>query len=375
MNDQGNAVTKLFLCTVHATLRQARVPSARRPWTRGSLLALALLTSGASAHTGKPGDPLYRLARSQGTTAAELVRLNRLPSTEHNTGQALQLPGEAPAEPSVAAQAGPLVGLTVVAPTTLRMGDAFVLRLRGSRAAQARVRFPSEVGEDVRRPNEPLRPIAFGNEFVVLGRVVLGKSTPLVYDIEVGGEHLRGKVEVDPLPQPLQRLNLPASLSSKLQDPARKAEEAAMERAYLRRTPQAWFRPFQPAVNVRWQSTAFGQPRIYVMGGPVQYHYGIDYPALAGTAVTAMNDGTVVLVGQFPVRGGLVVIDHGAGVSSLYFHQGKLLVREGERVRRGQKIGEVGTTGLSTGPHLHLEVRVRGEATDPAEWFNHLWPR
>lgn len=368
-------MTKLFLCAVHATLHLARVRSARRPWTRGSLLALALLTSGTGAYTVKPGDTLYRLARSQGTTVAELVRLNRLPSTELNVGQTLQLPGEEPAEPPVAAQTGPLVGLTVVAPTTLRMGDAFVLRLRGSRAAQARVRFPSEVGEDVRRPNEPLRPVAFGNEFVVLGRVVLGKSTPLVYDIQVGGEHFRRKVEVGSLPQPLQRLNLPASLSSKLQDPARQAEEAALERAYLRRTPRAWSKPFQPAVNVQGQSTAFGQPRIYVMGGSVQYHYGIDYPAPAGTAVTAMNDGTVVLVGQFPVRGGLVVIDHGAGVSSLYFHQGKLLVREGEHVRRGQKIGEVGTTGLSTGPHLHLEVRVRGEATDPAEWFNHLWPR
>jgi murein DD-endopeptidase MepM/ murein hydrolase activator NlpD len=75
------------------------------------------------------------------------------------------------------------------------------------------------------------------------------------------------------------------------------------------------------------------------------------------------------------VRGNLVVIDHGAGLVSLYFHQSRLNVRVGDRVTRGQKIGEVGTTGLSAGPHLHLEMRVRGEATDPADWTNRLWPR
>ena len=131
----------------------------------------------------------------------------------------------------------------------------------------------------------------------------------------------------------------------------------------------------QPAVNVRAQSSAFGQPRTYVAGGPVQYHYGTDYPAPAGTAVTAVNDGTVVIAGRYPVRGGLVVIDHGAGLVSMYFHQSKVLAKVGQKVRRGDKIGEVGSTGLSAGAHLHLEMRVRGEATNPAGWMNRIWPR
>jgi murein DD-endopeptidase MepM/ murein hydrolase activator NlpD len=339
------------------------------------LLMLALLTGVAGAYTVKPGDTLYSLARSQGMTVTELMQLNRLTSTALEVGQALRLPGEVPVQTPGAVRTAPLVGLTVIPPAMLQMGDAFVLRLSGPRAAQATVRFLSEMGEDIQSPGETLQPVASGNEFIVLGRAALGKSTPLVYDIQVGEERLRQRVEISPRPQPLQRLNLPASLSRKLEPSSRKAEDAAVEQIYLRRTPRAWSKPFQPAVNVRVQSTAFGQPRTYVAGGPVQYHSGIDYPAPAGTAVTAVNDGTVMLAEEFPVRGGLVVIDHGAGVSSLYFHQSKLLVRVGQHVQRGQKIGEVGTTGLSTGPHLHLELRVRGTATDPAGWMNRLWPQ
>lgn len=159
-------------------------------------------------------------------------------------------------------------------------------------------------------------------------------------------------------------------------DPARAAEDALVEKAYARRTPQVWSRPFAPALNgVAPTSSSFGQPRTYVAGGPVAYHFGTDYPAKAGTPVLAVNDGTVVIAGRYPVRGGLVVIDHGAGVVSLYFHQSRVTAKVGQRVKRGDKVGEVGSTGLSAGPHLHLEIRVRGEGTNPAGWVGRLWPR
>lgn len=255
------------------------------------------------------------------------------------------------------------------------MGDAFVLHLSGPRAGQATVSFPSEVGEDVRRPNEVLTPIGAAGEYVVPGRVVLGKTTPAVYEVRVGGDLVRGSIPVTGLGQTVQHLNLPPAISRKLEDPGRKAEDAAVEKAYALRTPQAWTKPFRPAAQVGAQSSAFGQPRTYVAGGPVQYHYGTDYPARVGTPVTAVNDGTVILAGKYPVRGGLVVIDHGAGVTSLYFHQSKVIVKPGQKVTRGQKLGEVGSTGLSAGPHLHLEIRVRGEGTAPAGWMNRIWPK
>lgn len=337
------------------------------------LTAAALLSGVAGAYTVKPGDTLYRLALTFQTTVAELQRLNQLSTTTLEVGQVLRLPGES-AQPTPVSAAASVSGVTITAPAGLRMGDAFVLRLSGPQAAQATVRFLSEQGEDVRLPAEALVPTMVDGQGFVLGRLVLGKATPLVYEVQVGAEVRRGSIPVSSLAQTTQRLNLPPSLARKLEDPARQAEDAAVERAYALRTPAAWTRPFQPAAAVRAQSSAFGQPRVYVAGGPVQYHYGTDYPVGAGTPVTAVNDGTVVVAGMYPVRGGLVVIDHGAGVTSLYFHQRRVTVQVGQRVVRGQQVGEVGSTGLSTGAHLHLEVRLRGEATDPAGWMNRLWP-
>lgn len=358
------------------------------------LLLAALLSASASAYTVKKGDTLYSLARASGVSVNELLRLNGLSSPELRVGQVIRLPGEAaPSSTSVPKPAAPpapglqlptvatsahvlnLPGVTITAPKSLRMGDGFVLRLSGERAGETTVRFPSEVGEDVRQPNEELRPVGAAGEYVVPGRVVLGKETPVVYEVRLGNSVVKGQIPVRGLGQPTQHLNLPPSVSKVLVDPARAAEDAAVEQAYNRRTPQAWTKPFAaPLANVKRVSSGFGQPRTYVKGGKVAYHYGTDYPAPVGTPILAVNDGTVVMAGKYPVRGGLVVIDHGAGVVSLYFHQSKVVVKAGQQVTRGQKVGEVGTTGLSAGPHLHLEIRVRGEATVPAGWMGRLWP-
>ncbi|WP_198170591.1 LysM peptidoglycan-binding domain-containing M23 family metallopeptidase [Deinococcus arboris] len=357
---------------------------------RTALLAALLLVGGAAAYTVKPGDTLYSIARRSGTTVEALVRLNSLKGTTLEVGQTLQLPGAAAPTPAPPARPAPLpaaqlaptpstvriAGVNITVPASLRMGEAFVLRLSGARAGQATVRFPSEVGEDVRQPAEALKPIGAAGEYAVPGRVVLGKTTPVVYEVTLDGALVRGRIPVNSLEQPIQHLNLPARISGVLQDPARQAEDALVEKAYARRTTQAWTRPFAPALEgVRPTSSSFGQPRTYVAGGPVAYHFGTDYPARSGTPVLAVNDGTVVIAGRYPVRGGLVVIDHGAGVTSLYFHQSRVTAKVGQKVSRGDKLGEVGTTGLSAGPHLHLEIRVRGEGTNPAGWMNRLWPK
>ncbi|CAM4428702.1 LysM peptidoglycan-binding domain-containing M23 family metallopeptidase [Deinococcus marmoris] len=363
------------------------------------LLAFSLLFSVAGAYTVKKGDTLYSIARANNTSVNSIVRLNTLKGTTLEVGQELRIPGVAPT-PRAATSSAPatskpalpaplpaeqltptaptssIAGVTVRVPQSLRMGEAFTVQLSGARAAQATVRFPSEVGEDVRMPNEVLKPIGAAGEYVVLGRVVLGKTTPVVYEVNLGGELIRGRIPVVGLDQPIQHLNLPARVSGVLQDPGKAAEDAAVNKAYMLRTPQVWTRPFAPALaKAKATSSSFGQPRTYVAGGEVAYHFGTDYPAPVGTAVLAVNDGKVILAGKYPVRGGLVLIDHGAGVTSLYFHQSKIVVKAGQTVRRGQKLGEVGTTGLSAGPHLHLEMRVRGEGTHPTNWVDRLWPR
>lgn len=225
----------------HAVSPQPR-PSARNAaLLRRSFLVAALRAGTAGAFTVT----LYRLAQAHGTTVTELSRLNSLTGTILEVGQSLRLPGEGTPVGSAATPAAPpgvpsrSSGRAVSAPVTLRMGDAFVLCLSGPRAGQATVRFPGEVGEDARLPGGRLTPIAKGSEFLVLGLVVLGKSTPLEYEIQVGEEVVRGRIPITGLAQPLQRLNLLPSVLSKLDDPPRKAEDAAVEQAYARRTAQA----------------------------------------------------------------------------------------------------------------------------------------
>jgi murein DD-endopeptidase MepM/ murein hydrolase activator NlpD len=97
-----------------------------------------------------------------------------------------------------------------------------------------------------------------------------------------------------------------------------------------------------------------------------RFHTGLDFPAAPGVAVTAAAAGRVTFAG--PSSGGwgnLVVIAHGSGVRTMYAHLSRVSVRVGQRVAAGTRVGRVGSSGNSTGPHLHFEVRVRGAAVDP----------
>ena len=212
------------------------------------------------------------------------------------------------------------------------------------------------------------------------GGVPLGSETStLPLDISLTDEFnrvttLSRTVAVAADPRGTEVLNLsPEVLSSST--PENKAlEEATLEAAYAKGAPYpAWRRPFMLPVD-GITTSSFGASRQYGPGGNISYHQGADLAAPEGTPVHATNVGTVRVAGFYPIKGGLVVIDHGGGIVSLYFHQSKILVRAGEAVRRGQVIGEVGTTGLSTGPHLHWEMRVDELATNPLGWVGKVVP-
>jgi len=103
--------------------------------------------------------------------------------------------------------------------------------------------------------------------------------------------------------------------------------------------------------------------------GEMTRHDGIDFAAPVGTPIHAAAGGVVVLAEHHPVWGNVVEIDHGAGLLTRYAHASRLLVSSGALVKRGQKIAEVGTTGRSTGPHLHFEVHSNGVAQNPAKFL------
>jgi murein DD-endopeptidase MepM/ murein hydrolase activator NlpD len=94
-------------------------------------------------------------------------------------------------------------------------------------------------------------------------------------------------------------------------------------------------------------------------------HEGIDLGAAYGTPIGAAAAGTAIYAGWLGGYGNLTVIDHGGGLSTVYGHQSHIGVSVGQHVEQGEIIGNIGSTGHSTGPHLHFEVRVNGQAVDP----------
>jgi murein DD-endopeptidase MepM/ murein hydrolase activator NlpD len=141
------------------------------------------------------------------------------------------------------------------------------------------------------------------------------------------------------------------------------ADNRAIVKSYAKANGAPQFtRPF---VRPRGAITStFGEWRTFNDGHRAQ-HLGIDLAAHEGAKVAAINDGTVVFVGETFLAGNVVVIAHGAGISSLYFHLSRPTVAEGDAVTQGQEIGRAGHTGRTTGPHLHLSIHVESGMVDP----------
>lgn len=178
---------------------------------------------------------------------------------------------------------------------------------------------------------------------------------------------LNGRLKVEPRRFREQRLSLPPTMVDL--DPATReralAESEALRTAYRTITPERlWRGPFTRPVAGTGPGSGFGARRI-INGKPRAPHAGADYSAPAGTPVVAANAGRVALVGDFFFPGRLVVLDHGLGLHTLYFHLEAVGVTQGEQVERGQTIGTVGTTGRSTGPHLHFAVQLGPARVDP----------
>lgn len=109
--------------------------------------------------------------------------------------------------------------------------------------------------------------------------------------------------------------------------------------------------------------------RIHPILGYSRFHAGLDFGAGYGTPIRAADTGTVIFAGWYAGYGNTVVIDHGKGTVTLYGHSSQLYVQAGQIVQRGQAIAAVGSTGLSTGPHLHFEVRQNGYPVDPLAYL------
>ena len=122
--------------------------------------------------------------------------------------------------------------------------------------------------------------------------------------------------------------------------------------------------PTSLPIDAEWNASAFGW-RTDPFTGEMALHEGVDFSAEVGTPIRAAAAGVVVSADRHPEYGNLIEVDHGNDMSTRYAHASQLLVAPGTVVRRGQVIALVGTTGRSTGPHLHFEVRFKGVAQNP----------
>ncbi len=126
--------------------------------------------------------------------------------------------------------------------------------------------------------------------------------------------------------------------------------------------------PTQLPVATGLIGSTFGW-RIDPFTGRSALHTGLDFPAAPGTPYVAAAGGVVVAQEYHPEYGNMIEIDHGNNLVTRYGHSSKVFVKKGDLIRRGQLIGEVGTTGRSTGPHLHFEVLVQGVPQDPQKFL------
>lgn len=181
-------------------------------------------------------------------------------------------------------------------------------------------------------------------------------------------------VTLEPLPVTVEQLALSAQTLSVITPEGRELEASTLAAAWAQAASEPyWSEPFIAPIPGR-ETSGFADARRYAPGGPVSFHNGLDLAAPTGTPILATNDGRVLVAGDYPIKGGWVLIDHGYGVTSMYFHMSKVIAQVGQQVARGEVIGEVGTTGLSTGPHLHWEMRVGELPTSPLAWVDKVVP-
>ena len=299
-------------------------------------LGLALAQA---VHVVRPGETLFSLARRYGVSVEALAVVNGLSDPNRiRAGQKLVIP-----KPS-----GWPAGLEL-APYPLVQGRP------------VRVRVPEGVGE-VRLDGVRAHVLA-GAALLPVGAT----SAPGLHGLFL--DERRVPVAVLPGGYGTRNLVLQGRKAGLFDREAIRRERAAILAACRQSAgPARWRGPWQNPVPGALVSAPFGERRRY-NGRPGGYHAGMDLAAPAGTPVRAPAPGRVVLAEAFKVRGKTLVLAHGLGVCSVLQHLEAILAAPGQAVAAGEVVGRVGSTGLSTGPHLHLEVRVLGVPQDPRAFF------
>ena len=281
------------------------------------------------------------------------------------------VPTDAPASPSATVPVPSEPPDVTVAPPQVGQGETTVLTVKQAGAASASARL---LGQRV--------PLVATDEGVLWCVVGAGLFEPLgVKEATVVTRDLAGNVlaevtvpfEVVAVERPIDYLTASPSVTAVLTPEA--AEIEAALRAYVQfnlfgARPQ-WEGSIRIPVDEYIPTTTFGEGRS-INGGPVTgQHSGTDLAAPQGTAIHSAAAGRIAWAGAMPIRGNSVLVDHGAGVVTGYHHLLEWNVEVGQMVEAGEIIAKMGSTGFSTGPHLHWEMTIYGVNVDPMTWVGH----
>jgi murein DD-endopeptidase MepM/ murein hydrolase activator NlpD len=252
----------------------------------------------------------------------------------------------------------------VFEPARPRGGDVVLVRVRGAPAAAT-----VEIVVD----GHPLGafPTADGHVGLLgLDMDARAGARPWAATIEARGRttRLEGRIPVAARTYRVQQLTVPPAMVDLDPETERRAVEETRRLQTVYRTASGerlWRGRFIRPVAGDEPGTGFGARRI-INGQPRAAHSGIDFAASVGAPVVAANHGRVALVGEFFFPGRLVVLDHGLGLHTAYFHLDTVAVAESQPVARGDRLGTVGMTGRVTGPHLHFGAQLGTARIDPA---------
>ncbi|MEZ4620469.1 MAG: peptidoglycan DD-metalloendopeptidase family protein [Caldilineaceae bacterium] len=315
-----------------------------------------------------PGDTLVDIARRFGQDPQLLTSLNPLSMTTRLfPGQPIALPAGQPLATPL--RFGAIHHIAV--PATLIQGRTGQLTIDS--------RHPISVSASWNGLPLPMLPVNAERTTQVALLPVPALIAPAAYTLTVGyttttGIFLRQDRSITVLAGPYdsQEILLPDEKGELLAPEIAESELALMSATWSQVTPTWWWRtPFTRPIDSQYATTSpFGTRRSYNGGPYSSYHAGQDFGAPAGVPILAPGAGRVALAAPLQVRGNAVLLDHGGGIYTGYWHMSELYVTEGQMVEAGEVLGLVGTTGLSTGAHLHWELRIYGIGVDPMQFLD-----
>ena len=326
--------------------------------------------AGPQVYVVQPGDTLFAIAVRFGLTLSELTLANSIGNPDYIAiGQRLVIPAAGSAS-APATYPAPFSAVELSANPVLQ-GQTLAVRVTLSRPAQLSGEFDG-------------RPLFFLTDqkggWTLVGMHALqplgAYSLALRAKLEDGTEsNTTVNVMVGAGPYPTENIQLAPGRESLLDPQLVQAEQARMVELWSQLSARPlWEGVFGLPIASTRVTSPFGTRRSYNDGPVNGFHGGTDFGAASGVPIYAPAAGRVVLAEALMVRGNAVLIDHGLGVFSGYWHQSQLAVHNGQQVQPGDLIGYVGDTGLVTGAHLHWEMRVGGIAVDPMQWTQEAWP-